>query len=82
MSLLEAFSEKEKWFEVQPPARRAYAPEGTAKGGFQAELSASSGLRFKPDIEIGLFGIFEMVSNLNLSLCLCIFAQNTVSCQS
>jgi len=34
MSLLEAFSEKEKWLEVQPPARRAYAPEGTAKDRF------------------------------------------------
>jgi len=29
--LLEAISKIEKWFKVKPPARRAYAPEGTAK---------------------------------------------------
>ena len=27
---IEAISKTEKWFEVKPPARRAYAPEGTA----------------------------------------------------
>ena len=28
---LEAISKIEKWFEVKPPARRVYAPEGTVK---------------------------------------------------
>jgi hypothetical protein len=28
---VEAISKLEKWFEVKPPARRAYAPEGTAQ---------------------------------------------------
>ena len=27
----EAISKIEKWFEVKPPARGAYAPEGTVK---------------------------------------------------
>jgi len=30
---LEAVSKIEKWFEVKPPARRAYAPEGTVQDG-------------------------------------------------
>jgi len=28
---VEAISKIEKWFEVKPPARWAYAPEGTAQ---------------------------------------------------
>ena len=28
---VEAISKIEKWFEVKPPARRTYAPEGTAR---------------------------------------------------
>jgi hypothetical protein len=30
---MEAISRIEKWSEVKPPARWAYAPEGTATGG-------------------------------------------------
>jgi hypothetical protein len=42
--LLEAFSKTEKSFEVKPPARRAYAPEGTAHGYEKAHEAFSRNL--------------------------------------
>jgi hypothetical protein len=41
--LLEAISKIEKWFEVKPLARRAYAPEGTAQS---RDESSTTGREF------------------------------------
>jgi hypothetical protein len=52
LAILEAISKTEKWVEVK---------DGV--GSYPQEYVAIfRGLRFKPDVEIGPFGVFEMAS--------------------
>ena len=63
ISYIEVISKIEKWFEVKPPARWAYAPEGTVQGS--EESRPQVGDSSKPSVRtagIGPFGLFEMTS--------------------
>ncbi len=68
MTRLEAISKIEKWFEVKPPARGAYAPEGTVHSPEESRprvgTSSKPSVRTAGRTEIGPFGIFEMASNI------------------
>jgi hypothetical protein len=46
---LEPISKKGKWFEVKPPARWAYAPEGKAIGSEESRLQVGILLKKKPN---------------------------------
>ena len=65
----EAISKIEKSFEVKPPARRAYAPEGTAQGSEKSrpKVGASSKLsvRIAGRTEIGPSMLLRVVSLSN-----------------
>jgi hypothetical protein len=78
---IEAISKIEKWFEVKPPARGAYAPEGTAKRSeeFRPVVGTSSKLsaRIAGRTEIGPSMLLRVVSQSNEPFGIFEMASNT-----
>jgi len=59
---IEPISKIGKWFEVKPPARRAYAPEGKARGSEESRPVVGILLMKKP------IRLFQVIAGIYINI--------------